>query len=112
MRPSSEVVPGHPVTAKAEARTLRGVRKGGGIMGNGVTAFLAQEVEIKKRVRQIEDLIREKNQLKAERDEARKKAKRLLEILRDVAFGEEGKARESARRALARVEPKLEKEAA
>jgi hypothetical protein len=81
-------------------------------MAKSAKAFLAQEAEIKKRVRQIEDLIREKNQLKAERDEARKKAKRLLEILRDVAFAEEGKARAIARRAIDRIEPKLEKEAA
>jgi hypothetical protein len=81
-------------------------------MSRGAKTFLKQEAELRKRERQIEDLIREKNQLKAERDEARKKAGRLLEILRDVAFAEEGKAREIARRALARVERKLEKEAA
>lgn len=81
-------------------------------MASGMKAFLKQEQEIKKRVRQIEDLIREKNQLRKEKEAAERKAMKLLGILQDIALAEEGQARQIARKELARIGFKLEKKEA
>ena len=83
-------------------------------MSRGAKTFLKQEAELRKRERQIEDLIREKNQLRADLTKAEKEAGRLRQILVDIAFAEEAKARQIARRALDRIERKIKiaKEAA
>ena len=78
-------------------------------MARSIKTWKAQEEEIARRRVQIEDFIVRNNALKRERDDARKESKRLVEILRDVAFAEESKAREVARKALARIERKAEK---
>lgn len=68
--------------------------------------------ELARRRAQVEDFIARNNQLKSELTLAQKEAKRLMDILRDIAFAEPDKARQIAQRALDRIEQKQEKEAA
>lgn len=63
-------------------------------------AFLKLQAELKKRVRQIEDLIREKNRLIDARKAAQAEAGRLRLILQDIAYSSGDQAREIARRAI------------
>ncbi len=67
-----------------------------------------EEKEKPIRPEYFQEVIRQSNGFKAERDQARQELKYVLRLLEDIAYGDQQDAREIARKALTKLQHYLE----